>query len=74
MAAAVNRVVELNGGIVVWDGGGVAAEVPGHRLIDERRGRHCTGYLADFAIIDNFDDFNAEMVFRHADVQQRRGA
>ena len=28
MAAAVNRVVELNGGIVVWDGGGVAAEVP----------------------------------------------
>ena len=28
MAAAVNRVVELNGGIVVWDGGGAAAEVP----------------------------------------------
>ena len=27
-AAAANRVVELNGGIVVWDGGGVAAEVP----------------------------------------------
>ena len=28
MAAAVNRVVELNGGIVVWDGGQSAAEVP----------------------------------------------
>ena len=28
MAAAVNRVVELNGGIVVWDGGTPAAEVP----------------------------------------------
>ena len=28
MAAAVNRVVELNGGIVVWDGGAPAAEVP----------------------------------------------
>ena len=28
MAAAVNRVVELNGGIVVWDGGAPKAEVP----------------------------------------------
>ena len=28
MAAAANRVVELNGGIVVWDGGEPAAEVP----------------------------------------------
>ena len=28
MAAAVNRVVELNGGIVVWDGGAPIAEVP----------------------------------------------
>ena len=28
MAAAVDRVVELNGGIVVWDGGQSAAEVP----------------------------------------------
>ena len=28
MAAAVNRVVELNGGIVVWDGGKPVAEVP----------------------------------------------
>ena len=28
MAAAVNRVVELNGGIVVWDGGVPKAEVP----------------------------------------------
>ncbi len=28
MAAAVNRVVALNGGIVVWDGGAPAAEVP----------------------------------------------
>ena len=28
MAAAVNRVVELNGGIVVWDGGQRVAEVP----------------------------------------------
>ena len=28
MAAAVNRVVELNGGIVVWDGGQSVAEVP----------------------------------------------
>ena len=28
MAAAVNRVVELNGGIVVWDGDKPAAEVP----------------------------------------------
>ena len=28
MAAAVNRVVELNGGIVVWDGGQHVAEVP----------------------------------------------
>lgn len=28
MAAAVNRVVELNGGIVVWDQGHPAAEVP----------------------------------------------
>ena len=28
MAAAVNRVVELNGGIVVWDDGQSAAEVP----------------------------------------------
>ncbi len=28
MAAAVNRVVELNGGIVVWDKGGSTAEVP----------------------------------------------
>ncbi len=28
MAAAVNRVVELNGGIVVWDGSQPAAEVP----------------------------------------------
>ena len=28
MAAAVNRVVELNGGIVVWDGGQCVAEVP----------------------------------------------
>ncbi|WP_298030117.1 adenine deaminase [uncultured Dysosmobacter sp.] len=28
MAAAVNRVVALNGGIVVWDGGKAAAEVP----------------------------------------------
>ena len=28
MAAAVNRVVELNGGIVVWDGGQSGAEVP----------------------------------------------
>ena len=28
MAAAVNRVVELNGGIVVWDQGRPAAEVP----------------------------------------------
>ena len=28
MAAAVNRVVELNGGIVVWDGGQPIAEVP----------------------------------------------
>ena len=28
MAAAVNRVVELNGGIVVWDGGEPKAEVP----------------------------------------------
>ncbi|MCI8910287.1 MAG: adenine deaminase [Oscillibacter sp.] len=27
-AAAVNRVTELNGGIVVWDGGGPVAEVP----------------------------------------------
>lgn len=27
-AAAVNRVVELNGGIVVWDGGAPIAEVP----------------------------------------------
>ena len=28
MAAGVNRVVELNGGIVVWDGGQSVAEVP----------------------------------------------
>ena len=28
MAASVNRVVELNGGIVVWDGGQPVAEVP----------------------------------------------
>ena len=28
MAAAVNRVVELNGGLVVWDGGQSVAEVP----------------------------------------------
>ncbi len=28
MAAAVNRVVDLNGGIVVWDGGAPMAEVP----------------------------------------------
>ena len=28
MAAAVNRIVELGGGIVVWDGGAVKAEVP----------------------------------------------
>ena len=28
MAAAVNRVVELNGGIVVWDGEAPIAEVP----------------------------------------------
>ena len=28
MAQAVNRVVELNGGIVVWDGGAPKAEVP----------------------------------------------
>ena len=28
MAAAVNRVVQLNGGIVVWDGGAPKAEVP----------------------------------------------
>lgn len=28
MAAAANRVVELNGGIVVWDGGKPVAEVP----------------------------------------------
>ena len=28
MAAAVNRVLALNGGIVVWDGGAPAAEVP----------------------------------------------
>lgn len=28
MAAAVNRVMELNGGIVVWDGGQPVAEVP----------------------------------------------
>ena len=28
MAAAVNRIVELNGGIVVWDGGQSVAEVP----------------------------------------------
>ena len=28
MAAAANRVVELNGGIVVWDGGQSVAEVP----------------------------------------------
>ena len=28
MAAAVNRVVELNGGIVVWDGGQSVTEVP----------------------------------------------
>lgn len=28
MAAAVNRVVELNGGIVVWDGGQSVADVP----------------------------------------------
>ena len=28
VAAAVNRVVELNGGIVVWDGGQPVAEVP----------------------------------------------
>ena len=28
MAAAVNQVVELNGGIVVWDGGQSVAEVP----------------------------------------------
>jgi adenine deaminase len=28
MAAAVNRVVELNGGIVVWDSGAPKAEVP----------------------------------------------
>ena len=28
MAAAVNRVVELDGGIVVWDGGQATAEVP----------------------------------------------
>ena len=28
MADAVNRVVEMNGGIVVWDGGASAAEVP----------------------------------------------
>ena len=28
LAAAVNRVVELNGGIVVWDGGQSVAEVP----------------------------------------------
>ena len=28
MAAAVNRVVELNGGIVVWDGGQSVAEMP----------------------------------------------
>ena len=28
MAQAVNRVVELNGGIVVWDGGAPRAEVP----------------------------------------------
>ena len=28
MAAAVNRVVELGGGIVVWDGGASIAEVP----------------------------------------------
>ena len=28
MAAAANRVVELGGGIVVWDGGAVQAEVP----------------------------------------------
>ena len=27
-AAAVNRVVEMNGGIVVWDGGASVAEVP----------------------------------------------
>ena len=28
MAAAANRVVELGGGIVVWDGGAPRAEVP----------------------------------------------
>ena len=28
MAAAVNRVAALNGGIVVWDGGAPVAEVP----------------------------------------------
>ena len=38
MAAAVNRVVELNGGIVVWDGGAErGGGASGHRRHHERR-------------------------------------
>ena len=40
------------------------------------RGAIAPGYLADFAVIDNFKDFNVEMVFKkgRSVLEQRRAA
>ena len=40
----------------------------------DNRGAIAPGYLADFAIIDNFDDFNVEMVFRKGMLTCSNGA
>ncbi len=41
-----------------------ACHNPARYFALNNRGAIAPGYLADFAIIDNFDDFNVEMVFR----------
>ena len=42
----------------------VACHNPARYVALNNRGAIAPGYLADFAIIDNFEDFNVEMVFK----------
>lgn len=42
----------------------VASHNPARYFALNNRGAIAPGYLADFAIIDNFEDFNVEMVFK----------
>lgn len=51
-----------------------ACHNPARYFALNNRGAIAPGYLADFAIIDNFDDFNVEMVFRKGMLTCSNGA